>query len=205
MQEGFKQTENTKLEGVVDVDDNLSGSSRRRMSMRRSTSKGSSRRSFALCYDVPNIVEIHETEIRKVGKEIDDNKDLLGKKGKSLIVQLANLNKPEAPELLLGSLAACAHGIVLPVFGLLLSKSITTMYELPPKLQKDANFLALMFVGLGIVTLMVVPVQNYFFGVAGAKLIQRIRCFSFEKVVHQEISWFDDPKNSRYVNFFSYD
>ncbi|KAK4858209.1 hypothetical protein QYF36_012805 [Acer negundo] len=38
--------------------------------------------------------------------------------------------------------------------------------------------------------------MNYFFGVAGGKLIQRIRSLTFEKVVHQQISWFDDPENS---------
>ncbi|KAF3456696.1 hypothetical protein FNV43_RR01350 [Rhamnella rubrinervis] len=38
--------------------------------------------------------------------------------------------------------------------------------------------------------------QNFLFGVAGGKLIQRIRSMSFEKVVHQEISWFDNAANS---------
>ncbi|KAK1557873.1 hypothetical protein Q3G72_033533 [Acer saccharum] len=38
--------------------------------------------------------------------------------------------------------------------------------------------------------------MNYFFGVAGGKLIQRIRSLTFEKVVHQQISWFDDPENT---------
>ncbi|KAJ7968838.1 ABC transporter B family protein [Quillaja saponaria] len=50
--------------------------------------------------------------------------------------------------------------------------------------------------GLGCVTLVALPVQNYFFGVAGGKLIERIRILTFEKVVHQQISWFDDPANS---------
>lgn len=35
--------------------------------------------------------------------------------------------------------------------------------------------------------------QNYFFGMAGSKLIRRMRSLTFQKVVHQEISWFDDP------------
>ncbi|MCI16475.1 ABC transporter B family member 9-like, partial [Trifolium medium] len=37
---------------------------------------------------------------------------------------------------------------------------------------------------------------NYFFGIAGGKLIERIRSLTFEKIVHQEIRWFDDPANS---------
>ncbi|KAH7545097.1 hypothetical protein FEM48_Zijuj01G0057100 [Ziziphus jujuba var. spinosa] len=41
-----------------------------------------------------------------------------------------------------------------------------------------------------------IQVQTYSFGVAGARLIQRIRSMTFQKVVHQEIGWFDDPANS---------
>ncbi|GMP73995.1 hypothetical protein CsSME_00031536 [Camellia sinensis var. sinensis] len=33
-------------------------------------------------------------------------------------------------------------------------------------------------------------------GSSGGKLIMRIRALTFEKTVHQEISWFDNPKNS---------
>ncbi|KAL0442575.1 UNVERIFIED_CONTAM: ABC transporter B family member 9 [Sesamum latifolium] len=46
------------------------------------------------------------------------------------------------------------------------------------------------------VVVIAAPVQNYMFGVAGGKLVQRIRSLLFENVVHQEISWFDDPANS---------
>ncbi|XP_058103410.1 ABC transporter B family member 9-like [Magnolia sinica] len=112
------------------------------------------------------------------------------------IKQLASMNKPELPVLLLGSIAAVIHGVILPVYGLLLSSIIKIFYEPPHKLQEDSRFWALMFVGLGIITLVVFPLQQYLFGVAGGKLIWRIRSLSFERVVHQEISWFDEPMNS---------
>lgn len=157
--------------------------------------------------DVPDdrTIESHENEEEEKGgehvKEIDRIRDSAKQHTTSLLARLAKLNKPETPQLLLGSVAACAHGVVWPVFGLFISKTITVMFEPPhdndDKLRKDAKFWSLAYVGLGIITMMVVPVQNYFFGVAGAKLIQRIRCLSFEKIVHQEISWFDDLKNSR--------
>lgn len=56
-----------------------------------------------------------------------------------------------------------------------------------------------MYVLLGIVSLFAIPTQHYLFAVAGGKLIERILRMSFEKVVHQEISWFDEPSNSRLV------
>lgn len=112
-------------------------------------------------------------------------------------MRLASLNKPEIPVLLLGSVAAALHGFILPIFGLLLSSAIKMLYEPPEKMKKDSKFWAILYVILGLVSLMTRSLQNYFIGVAGAKLIERIRSLTFEKVVHQEISWFDDPANSR--------
>ncbi|XP_058103411.1 ABC transporter B family member 9-like [Magnolia sinica] len=112
------------------------------------------------------------------------------------IGRLAYLNKPELPVLMVGSIAAVIQGLTFPLLGMLLSNAVNMFYEPPPKLQKDSRFRALSFVGLGIMCLFVVPLQQYLFGVAGSKLIQRIRSLSFERVVHQEISWFDDPMNS---------
>ncbi|KAL6333582.1 hypothetical protein AAG906_028767 [Vitis piasezkii] len=120
-------------------------------------------------------------------------------KKKVSITRLAYLNRSEIPVLLLGSIAAGVHGVVFPAFGLILSTAIKIFYELPHELRKDSRFWSLMLVGLGAVTLIVASVQNYLFGVAGGKLIQRILSLTFRKVVHQEISWFDDPENSSAV------
>ncbi|XP_073138932.1 ABC transporter B family member 3-like [Henckelia pumila] len=112
------------------------------------------------------------------------------------LYRLARLNKPEIPELVLGSLAAAVNGAILPLYGLVFSSVVTSFYEPSHKLQKDSNFWACMFVVLGLVSLLVAPLRTYFFSVAGCKLIKRIRLMCFEKVVHMEISWFDKKENS---------
>jgi ATP-binding cassette subfamily B (MDR/TAP) protein 1 len=53
-----------------------------------------------------------------------------------------------------------------------------------------------MFMTLGLASFVVYPSQTYLFSVAGCKLIQRIRSMCFEKVVHMEVSWFDEPEHS---------
>ncbi|WOH12148.1 hypothetical protein DCAR_0831647 [Daucus carota subsp. sativus] len=113
--------------------------------------------------------------------------------------RLAYLNKLELSVLILGSVAACINDVIFPLFGLLISKAINIFFEPHAKIRRDSRFWALMYVGLGCVTIVVIPVQNYFFGVSGGKLIQRIQSLSFQKIVHQEISWFDDPANSSLV------
>ncbi|KAK1276491.1 ABC transporter B family member 9 [Acorus gramineus] len=166
-----------------------------RRSISRNSSGGSSRHSFSISFGVPGAVSFHEEGVPAV----DESNTYGNKDSESQPVplrRLAYLNKPEIPVLLLGSAAAAIHGVLLPIFGLLLSTAIKIFYEPEHKLRKDSRFWALMFTFLGVVALAIIPMQNYFFGIAGGKLIQRIRSMSFMQVLHQEISFFDDPSNS---------
>ncbi|KAG8385354.1 hypothetical protein BUALT_Bualt03G0034400 [Buddleja alternifolia] len=189
MQERTKQSD---LD--LELDRSLSRSSSHRLSM-RSASRGSSRHSFTLSYGVPSYVEIHEAPTKDDVDEKDEGV-LLKKSKRVSIRRLAYLNKPEVLYLLLGSMGAGVQGVMFPLFGLLLSSAIRIFYKPPDELRRDSRFWALMMVVLASCTLVALPVQNFFFGIAGGKLIQRIRSLTFKKVVHQEISWFDDPANS---------
>ncbi|CAH9114265.1 unnamed protein product [Cuscuta epithymum] len=110
--------------------------------------------------------------------------------------RLAALNKPEIPYLFVGVIAACFRGLIFPLSGTLLSIAIKEFFEPQAKLQKDSIFWAVMYILFGLFTLLVVTIHDFFFGVAGGKLIQRIRSLTFKKVVYQEIAWFDHPSNS---------
>ncbi|KAL8500763.1 hypothetical protein ACS0TY_020374 [Phlomoides rotata] len=112
------------------------------------------------------------------------------------IFRLAHLNKPEVLVLIIGAIFGTITGAIVPIYGLLMSFAIKTFYELPHKLKKDSEFWALMFFVLGVVSLITYPLSAHLFGVAGNKLIQRIRLMCFEKVVNMEIGWFDMPENS---------
>ncbi|KAM0944512.1 putative ABC-type xenobiotic transporter [Dioscorea sansibarensis] len=151
-------------------------------STRRSTSRGSTVSSWS--------------SNREDGPEKALEKDESGVRKQVSIKRLASLNKPEASVLALGSIAAAIGGLTLPVFGLLLSSAIQTFYEPPHELRKHAGLWALRFLALGLACFVVSPAQQFLFGVAGGKLIERIRSLSFERVVYQEISWFDEPSHS---------
>ncbi|KAF3945020.1 hypothetical protein ACB098_02G072200 [Castanea mollissima] len=112
------------------------------------------------------------------------------------LYRLAHLNKPEIPVLLLGTIAAVANGLILPVHGILLSNTIKIFYEPKDKLYKDSIFWALTFIVLGVASLLAQPSRSYLFAIAGCKLIRRIRSKCFEKVVYMEVSWFDEAKHS---------
>ncbi|KAF3323002.1 hypothetical protein FCM35_KLT12991 [Carex littledalei] len=52
--------------------------------------------------------------------------------------RLFALNKPEALVLLFGSIAATVHGVMFPIFSILISSSIKTMYEDASQIANDA-------------------------------------------------------------------
>ncbi|XP_074317748.1 ABC transporter B family member 11-like [Silene latifolia] len=110
--------------------------------------------------------------------------------------RLACLSKPEIPAVIIGSLAGIVNGISFPMFGILFSSVIKMFFKSADELRKESRFWALMYVVLGVASLISSPSRSYFFAVAGCKLIRRIRTMCFEKVVNMEIGWFDEPENS---------
>ncbi|PIN25673.1 Multidrug/pheromone exporter, ABC superfamily [Handroanthus impetiginosus] len=201
IQEGTKQSQTNKgtvlhkPDAFLNLKRSLSKYSSHRNSVRRSTSNGSSRHSFTLACGVRGFINIQGAQSTEDHvDEMDEN--ILKKHKKVSIRRLVHLNRPEWPYLLLGSIGAGTYGIMFPIFGLLFSSAIRIFYAPPHELRKDSKFWGLMMVLLGACSLVAPLVQNYFLGIAGGKLIQRIRSLTFKKVVHQEISWFDDPANS---------
>ena len=169
--------------------------SSQRKSLPRSLSRGSSvgnssRHSFSISFGLPT--GIHDTTFadQELAAQTQEEPP------KVSIRRLAALNKPEIPVLLIGAVAAIINGVILPIFGLLLSNVIKVFYEPFHEQKKHAAFWAIMFAVLGVVSQIVIPARGYFFAVAGSKLIQRIRLMCFEKVVNMEVGWFDEPQHS---------
>ncbi|XP_073054115.1 ABC transporter B family member 21-like isoform X1 [Primulina eburnea] len=153
----------------------------------------SSRHSMSITFDLSRGLSVSRTEIDNLELASYDE---MNKHPKVPISRLAALNKPELPMLIVGCLSAILNGAIVPYFGILLSYVIKTYYEPPHKLREDSRFWALMFVVLGAVSLVAYPLRTFFFGMAGCRLIRRIRLMCFEKVVNMEVAWFDEPANS---------
>lgn len=194
LQEISKESEQAvSYQGRPDISLDSVKHSHQHISVLPSTGHGSSgtgnsgRRSSSDSFGVASAASVREKAVGEAHSKVVE---------KVLLSRLANLHKPEIPVLLLGLIASVANGLIFPTFGLLLAKSIKTFYESDHKLQKDSEFWALIFVVLGVGSFLTMPLRMYFFGVAGCKLIRRIRLMCFEKVIHMEISWFDRAENS---------
>ncbi|KAG6429222.1 hypothetical protein SASPL_107267 [Salvia splendens] len=168
--------------------------SSRRMSLTRSMSRGSSssrHHSLPFTIGLPaTTLNVSESVLEKSDHESSE------KPPKVPLRRLANLNKPEIPVLIAGAVFAIINGSILPIFGILISSVIKSFFESPSELRKDTKFWAIIFMVLGVVSLIAYPARTYLFGVAGNKLIRRIRLMCFEKVVNMEVGWFDEGEHS---------
>ncbi|KAK8509748.1 hypothetical protein V6N11_058150 [Hibiscus sabdariffa] len=186
---------------VADVSDITPESFRQsslKRSLKRSISRGSSmgssgHHSFSLSFGLPTGMNVNDSTMVDAD---DPSEQPLKQPPEVSIRRLAYLNKPELPVILLGTIAAAVNGVILPIFGILISRVIKSFFKPPHELRNDSRFWSLIFLTLGLVSLLAFPARTYFFSIAGCKLIQRIRSMCFEKVVQMEVGWFDEPDNS---------
>ena len=197
LQEVNKESEQTTSdENKTEVNQESFRQSSQIRSMARSRSWGSSvgnssRHSFSVSFGLPT-AGIHDTILTAPKASPQETKPIPNVS----ISRLAALNKPEIPVLLIGAVVATINGLLFPIFGVLVSRMIKVFFEPPHKQEKDSKFWAIMFIVLCIASFVIIPTRLYFFSIAGGKLIQRIRLMCFEKIVHMEMGWFDEPEHS---------
>ncbi|XP_048367466.1 ATP-binding cassette sub-family B member 5 [Sphaerodactylus townsendi] len=106
------------------------------------------------------------------------------------------LNKPEFCAIAVGVIAAAIGGCVTPAFAILFGKIIGTFRETDlTKKGQTTTLLSLMFLVLGVISLVTYILQGFMFGRSGEALTMRLRSLSFKALLQQEIGWFDDHKN----------
>ncbi|TMW60937.1 hypothetical protein Poli38472_000979 [Pythium oligandrum] len=105
---------------------------------------------------------------------------------------------PESKFLVLGALGGIVNAAVFPMWGVLMTKIMVLFFVEKPRdeVLSDARFWAVGFVILGVVFCAAVTMQHYGFGVAGQRLVTRVRLATFKAMLHQEIGWYDLSENS---------
>ncbi|CAO2183175.1 unnamed protein product [Urochloa humidicola] len=191
---------NTEVSGSIYKSRSLSGSiyKSRSLSLEQSMARDSPRNkgqhSFTKSIGLSGYDELNRQVIAD-SQEHEESGDRKAPK-KAPIKRLFKLNKPEAPVLLLAVIASFVHGLLFPSFSIMMSGGIRTFYYPPHQLRKDSRFWALMCLLFAVISLISIQMEYFLFGVAGGKLIQRVRSLTFQSIVHQEVAWFDDPSNS---------
>ncbi|CAG8589114.1 1899_t:CDS:10 [Acaulospora morrowiae] len=108
------------------------------------------------------------------------------------------LQRPEYVLMFFGAVSAAINGTIMPLFSIIFATLLDVFSKIdrPHELRHDANFWALMFILLGIASFLANFFQNFLFILSGERLTKRLRTITFEKLLKQDIGYFDDERNS---------
>ncbi|GAB1289407.1 Phosphatidylcholine translocator ABCB4 [Apodemus speciosus] len=112
-------------------------------------------------------------------------------------LKILKLNKTEWPYFVVGTICAIANGALQPAFSIILSEMIAIFGPGDDAVkQQKCNMFSLVFLGLGVLSFFTFFLQGFTFGKAGEILTTRLRSMAFKAMLRQDMSWFDDHKNS---------
>ncbi|XP_065398458.1 phosphatidylcholine translocator ABCB4 isoform X4 [Macaca fascicularis] len=112
-------------------------------------------------------------------------------------LKVLKLNKTEWPYFVVGTVCAIANGGLQPAFSVIFSEIIEIFGPGDDAVkQQKCNMFSLLFLCLGIISFFTFFLQGFTFGKAGEILTRRLRSMAFKAMLRQDMSWFDDHKNS---------
>ncbi|CAF0817662.1 unnamed protein product [Adineta steineri] len=129
---------------------------------------------------------------------IDINqKSSISTRRKSIFVRLMKMNSPEWMFILIGCLACLFGGLRGPVFSILFAKIINEFNDCKyTDIHRRVLVTSSLFILIGALFMILHFFQYVTFGIAGAKLVSRIRSKAFACFLRQEVAYFDRPENS---------
>nr|AAB69423.1 P-glycoprotein [Homo sapiens] len=112
--------------------------------------------------------------------------------------RIMKLNLTEWPYFVVGVFCAIINGGLQPAFAIIFSKiiGVFTRIDDPETKRQNSNLFSLLFLALGIISFITFFLQGFTFGKAGEILTKRLRYMVFRSMLRQDVSWFDDPKNT---------
>ncbi|KAF6085255.1 ATP binding cassette subfamily B member 1 [Phyllostomus discolor] len=112
--------------------------------------------------------------------------------------RVMKLNAPEWPYFAVGIFCAIINGGMQPAFSVVFSKIVGVFIrdDDPETKRQNSNLFSLLFLVLGMISFITFFLQGYTFGKAGEILTKRLRYMVFRSMLRQDMSWFDDPKNT---------
>ncbi|CAG8696719.1 8997_t:CDS:2 [Cetraspora pellucida] len=139
-----------------------------------------------------SIIKPIKTDDEIIKEEME--KKLLQKMPLSRIFKMC---KPEYGLMFIGCIGAGINGSVVPLFSLIFASilQVFSRTDQPDELRRSSNLWSLCFAILAVVSLFASFAQLGMFMLSGERLTKRLRKLTFEALLKQEASYFDDEKN----------
>ncbi|XP_053528768.1 ATP-dependent translocase ABCB1 isoform X2 [Artibeus jamaicensis] len=140
---------------------------------------------------------IHATQGQE--EKLSEKKDLAENIPPVGFWRIMKLNASEWPYFVVGIICAIINGGLQPAFSVIFSRIVGVFTKYDDDLEtirNQSDLFSLLFLVLGITSFITFFLQGYTFGKAGEILTKRLRYMVFRSMLRQDMSWFDDPKNT---------
>ncbi|KAI8081656.1 P-loop containing nucleoside triphosphate hydrolase protein [Halteromyces radiatus] len=118
-----------------------------------------------------------------------------------VLFEIVRQMRPEWHLLLMGSVCACASGIIFPVYAtivanviIIISQPDFTQHQQGP--FQSTNLYSILFLIIGIWAFLSIGGRRFAFELAGERYMRRLRYQLFSRLLAQEIGFFDQEENS---------
>ncbi|MCO5553410.1 hypothetical protein L7F22_006931 [Adiantum nelumboides] len=148
-----------------------------------------SQRSFSFKSSAPSEQNVFPFQLTDASTEQALTANLVQK---PFLGRLLRMNGQDWPYGLLGAFGAIAAGAETPWFAFAITHCLVAFYSPDEVYMKDeVSKIALIFCGIGVVTIFIYWCEHYFFGIVGERLTMRVRERMFSAILRNEIGWFD--------------
>ena len=107
------------------------------------------------------------------------------------------LNAPEWKHALLGCSGALGFGPVQPVYAFFIGEVVSVFFSHDnDKIKSKTKIYCSIFVGLGLISVLVNVLEHYNFAAMGEYLTKRVRERMLSNILTLEVEWFDKKDNS---------
>ncbi|XP_073971363.1 ATP-dependent translocase ABCB1-like isoform X2 [Rhodnius prolixus] len=144
---------------------------------------------------VPQIFSTVSSQSSLTSRDLNEMENI-SQAGDNYLLRLTKMNASEWPMLLTGMITCCCVGFIWPAFAFLYGQMFSTFKLKGEEFDKAIIYWTAMFAGLGLFAGAGFGMQNLSLSSATEHLIARLRTKSFNNILRQEISWFDDENYS---------
>ncbi|KAJ8615583.1 hypothetical protein MRB53_034955 [Persea americana] len=112
-------------------------------------------------------------------------------------LRLLKMNRPEWRRALLGCLGAISFGAIQPGHFYCMGSLLSVFFlKDNDKIRSQTRIYSLIFLGIGLISVVTNIIQHYNLAIMGERLTKRIREKMLDKMLTFEIGWFDQDENT---------
>ncbi|GAU17718.1 hypothetical protein TSUD_07800 [Trifolium subterraneum] len=123
----------------------------------RSISQGSSGNSGHHSFSASHVAPTADGFLETADGEPQASLSIVSSPPELPLYRLTYFNKPEILVLLMGTIAAVLQGVLMPTFGVMLSKMISVFYKPAHELRHDSKVWAIVFEAVAVASLLIIP------------------------------------------------